>query len=355
MPDNYKQIINSFLNDINLYPEKNKKKKKFLQCMMNLDKHHYKFCDDYKKILKASKFQINIKKNIEEEFYLPVNLFKKFQLISIKKKKIANKLQSSGTTGNASRIFLDVESSIINNRILQKLLKNNLENFNVPIIFFDHVPENLDKKFDARKAAIKGFSIISNEKYFVMKKNGTLDLNKLNKILKSLNGGKAYIFGFTSILWSLFNENLEDIRGDLSNITVIHGGGWKKMQSKKISIENFNYFFKKNFKINKIKNYYGMVEQIGSIFFNCDFNYFHTHSFSDIIIRDNQLKSLPFKKKGLIQLVSLLPRSYPGHSILTEDLGTVFGEDDCKCGKPGKYFKIWGRLPKSEIRGCSDV
>ena len=67
------------------------------------------------------------------------------------------------------------------------------------------------------------------------------------------------------------------------------------------------------------------------------------------------MKSLPFKKKGLIQLVSLLPRSYPGHSILTEDLGTVFGEDDCKCGKPGKYFKIWGRLPKSEIRGCSDV
>ena len=39
------------------------------------------------------------------------------------------------------------------------------------------------------------------------------------------------------------------------------------------------------------------------------------------------MEALPFKKKGLIQLTSLLPRSYPGHSILTEDLGTVFGED----------------------------
>ena len=355
MKDNYKQIINSFLKNESLYSYKYKKKENFLKCMMSLNSHHYKFCENYKKILNANKFKIVVKKKIEDEFYLPVNLFKKFELISIEKKKITNQLQSSGTSGKTSRIFLDTESAIINNRILQKLLKNDLGKFNVPIIFFDHAPDNLNKKYDARKAAIKGFSIISKDKHYVMKKNGTLDLEKFNKIIKNINGGEAYIFGFTSILWSLFNDNLKNMQNNLSNITVIHGGGWKKMEKKNISLENFNNFFQKNFKIKKIKNYYGMVEQIGSIFFNCKFNYFHTHSFADIIIRDKKLEALPFKKKGLIQLTSLLPRSYPGHSILTEDLGTVFGEDDCKCGKPGKYFKIWGRLPKSEVRGCSDV
>jgi hypothetical protein len=58
---------------------------------------------------------------------------------------------------------------------------------------------------------------------------------------------------------------------------------------------------------------------------------------------------------GAVQVFSLLPRSYPGHSILTEDLGTILGCDDCFCGRKGKYFEIHGRIPKAEIRGCSDV
>jgi hypothetical protein len=32
----------------------------------------------------------------------------------------------------------------------------------------------------------------------------------------------------------------------------------------------------------------------------------------------------------------------------------VFGEDNCKCGRLGKYFKITGRIKNAEIRGCSD-
>ena len=61
------------------------------------------------------------------------------------------------------------------------------------------------------------------------------------------------------------------------------------------------------------------------------------------------------KKKGLVQLISCIPTSYPGHNILTEDLGEIIGEDDCKCGYKGKYFKIHGRVKESDIRGCSDA
>ena len=47
--------------------------------------------------------------------------------------------------------------------------------------------------------------------------------------------------------------------------------------------------------------------------------------------------------------------SYPGHSLLTEDEGILLGEDDCRCGRLGKYFKIVGRIKNAEIRGCSDT
>ena len=98
-----------------------------------------------------------------------------------------------------------------------------------------------------------------------------------------------------------------------------------------------------------------MVEQTGSIFFECEKGYFHTSFFSDIIIRDKFFKKQKIKKKGLIQIISLIPTSYPGHSIITEDQGALFGEDNCKCGRSGKYFKVFGRIPKSEIRGCGNI
>ena len=60
-------------------------------------------------------------------------------------------------------------------------------------------------------------------------------------------------------------------------------------------------------------------------------------------------------KKGFVQCFSLIPTSYPGNSIITEDIGEIFGIDDCKCERLGTYFKIYGRAPKAELRGCSDV
>ena len=61
------------------------------------------------------------------------------------------------------------------------------------------------------------------------------------------------------------------------------------------------------------------------------------------------------EKKGLIQLFSLLPTSYPGHNILTEDIGEIVGDNGCQCGLLGKQFLVHGRAEQSEIRGCSDT
>ena len=99
-----------------------------------------------------------------------------------------------------------------------------------------------------------------------------------------------------------------------------------------------------------------MIEQTGSIFIECSQGYLHCSDYSEVIVRNTQtLEPIGFNQEGIIQVLSLLPRSYPGNSLLTEDLGLVLGEDDCKCGKKGKYFIISGRMKESEIRGCSDT
>ena len=98
-----------------------------------------------------------------------------------------------------------------------------------------------------------------------------------------------------------------------------------------------------------------MIEQTGSVYLECEEGYYHCSIFSDIIIRDSNLKPSKINQKGLIQTLSLLPLSYPGHNILTEDIGTIHGVDNCKCGRKGKYFSVFGRVPDADLRGCSDV
>ena len=79
---------------------------------------------------------------------------------------------------------------------------------------------------------------------------------------------------------------------------MFHGGGWKKMQDEKISNEDFKSIIKNSFNINNIINYYGMAEQTGSIYFECEYGKFHTSNFSDVIARNRDLKIV-----GLIKLV----------------------------------------------------
>ena len=108
-------------------------------------------------------------------------------------------------------------------------------------------------------------------------------------------------------------------------------------------------------RVQNVFNYYGMVEQTGSIFMECEAGFLHCSNYSDVIMRRDDFSICEYNETGLIQLISLLPVSYPGHSLLSEDLGEIIGEDNCTCGRLGKYFIVHGRVNKAELRGCSDT
>jgi hypothetical protein len=99
-----------------------------------------------------------------------------------------------------------------------------------------------------------------------------------------------------------------------------------------------------------------MVEQTGCIYMECECGHLHASIFSDVVVRNPLNFSVnKIGERGIVQVLSTIPTSYPGHSLLTEDEGVILGEDDCPCGRKGKYFKIFGRLKNAEIRGCSDT
>lgn len=357
----YNEIDKLFLlqkNPFKKTKEKNLKKKIF----NSLTRFHSKNCQIYKNILLHMKYRENINYDITNLPFLPTNLFKSFDLLSVKKKDIIKTIRSSGTTSKKfSKIFLDKRNSQDQIKVLSTLFSNVINTKKrLPMLIIDTERTIKNRNsFSARTAAINGFSIFCNEICFALNDDLSINFTRVKNFLKKYKKEKKIIFGFTGIIWKYFcnNSNLLKKNYNFSDSIILHGGGWKKLVNQGITNKIFKIKLKKNLKISKVINYYGMVEQTGSIFFECPHcQNFISSIFSDIIIRDKNFKDLGSNKVGVIQLLSVLPTSYPGHNILTEDLGIITKKKHPKCKHSGaKMFKVIGRLEKSEIRGCSDA
>ena len=82
----------------------------------------------------------------------------------------------------------------------------------------------------------------------------------------------------------------------------------------------------------------------------------HASENSSAIVRDPIThRLLDHSHTGLLQVFSTIQKSYPGHSLLTEDVGRTFEGSDCGCGCNRVIVEIDGRLARAEVRGCSDA
>ncbi len=185
-----------------------------------------------------------------------------------------------------------------------------------------------------------------------------LNLPALRSFVEKHGAGRILIFGFTYMVWQYLYQELERIGESvlLDGAILIHSGGWKKLQDQQVSNERFKEALRQRCGVRQVHNFYGMVEQVGGIYMECESGFFHAPNVAEILVRDfHDWSVLPVGRPGLLQTLSVLPRSYPGHSLLTEDLGIVHGIDDCPCGRKGVRFNVLGRMPQAELRGCSDT
>jgi len=336
-------------------------KKTFLFPQLNhLIQLHVEKSSEYRHILQALGLPKGTFENLEDFPYLPVRLFKEFNLKSCSEDAIVKTLTSSGTTSQkVSKVYLDATTAILQTKALVKIMQSFLGKKRLPMMIIDSESVLRDRKmFSARGAGILGLSSFGRNHTYVLDETMQLDLSKVERFLDEFGDAPFLIFGFTFMIWEYFYETLRrnGRTVDMHNGILIHSGGWKKLIEKAVDNATFKAKIASIAGLNNIHNFYGMVEQVGSIFVECEAGNLHAPVFADILIRDPMtLTYLPFGKEGLIEVFSVLPHSYPGHVLLTEDVGTILGEDDCRCGRKGKYFKVRGRLAKAELRGCSDT
>lgn len=334
----------------------------FLKEMQELTLFHRNKCDNYRKITNALGYSdqsiMNINK-IEDIPFLPVRLFKETEMKSISDEDVFKIMKSSGTTGKPSKIYLNKENAINQQKVMLKILGDFIGKQRLPMMVID-TPSVITNRqmFSARGATIMGLDFLAKKKTFVLNEDMSLNFDEMKAFLEMYGKEPFIIFGLTAMVWEGLYKGIEEngFKVDLSNGFLLTGGGWKKLAAKAVDSNTFKEKGRKLCGIKHFMDHYGMTEQSGCIYVECEYGNMHTSIYSDIITRrKDDFTPCKLGEKGIIQVMSVIPNSYPGHSILTEDEGVIIGKDDCPCGRCGKYIKILGRISKAEIRGCSDA
>lgn len=320
---------------------------------------HTSRCPEYERVLNVLGFCNSSYHRVEDIPFIPVRLFKEFDLLSIGRDQVFKTMTSSGTTvQHVSRIFLDRETAAFQTKVLTRLMGHALGKKRLPMLIIDSPGVLSNRKvFSARGAGILGFSMFGLDVTYALNDQMSLNLAAIDSFLERHAGQPIFLFGFTYMIWQYFVLPLRQRKMQLAiaNGVLLHGGGWKKLQDLAVDNVTFRASLHEVAQIRRVVNYYGMVEQAGTIYLECEKGHLHAPIYSDIVVRNHiDFSPSPMGEEGIIEVVSIVPHSYPGHALLTEDMGTILGEDTCPCERLGKYFKVSGRIAQAEVRGCSD-
>jgi len=299
--------------------------------------------------------------------FLPVRMFKADPPLSlVGPDQIKRTLRSSSTTSQSpSQVVLDTLTA----RRMTKGVVNIIRDFIGPTRRPYLIADTPDFRgsanvLGARGAAILGLQPFANEIICCLRLNEAddleLDRERLIEFAKDRADTELLVYGFTFILWKYLVQPLlaEGICLKLPGVRILHSGGWKRLQEQAVEKAVFNEQLARVFGCSpdRITDFYGMVEAVGVIFPDCSEGNKHGPGFGEVIVRSPlTLEPVAEGDYGIVQVCSVLPTSFPGNLLLTEDMAQVIAYDGCPCGRRGVSFRFAGRVPKAELRGCGNI
>jgi hypothetical protein len=299
--------------------------------------------------------------------YLPVGILKADPPLSfVGLDQIKRTLTSSATTSQVpSRVVLDLPTTRRMTKGTAIILRDFIGPARRPYLVVD-TPALMGNgnALGARGAAIQGVQPFASETTYCLGLNDrgdlTLDRDKLREFAKDRTDTELLVYGFTFILWNHLVKPLmaEGICLNLPKARVLHSGGWKRLQDQAVEKTLFNEQLARVFGCSpdRIVDFYGMVESVGVIYPDCPEGNKHAPGFGDVIVRNPlTLEPVQAGETGIVQVCSVLPTSFPGNLLLTEDVAKVLAYDGCSCGRRGISFRFAGRVPKAELRGCGNL
>lgn len=289
----------------------------------------------YKQFLAILKFDISSVKKITDIPFLPIDFFKRFEIITGKNKSQEIFL-SSGTTNTIQSKHFVTDIAVYKESYLASF-----EFFYGPIkdyTILALLPSYLERD---------GSSLIYMVDDFI-KKTQNLDsgfyLNDLDKLaekLQKLNakGRKVLLMGVTYALLDLIEKH----QLNLQNTVIMETGGMKGKRREMIR-EELHEMLCKGFGVTEIHSEYGMTELLSQAYSKGN-GVFETPPWMKILIRDTEdaFSYLPPYKSGGINVIDLANFNSCSF-IATQDLGKIHLNNT---------FEVLGRFDHADIRGCN--
>lgn len=287
-------------------------------------------------------------------------------LNSVPKENVSFALQSSATSGRPSTIVVDKTTSKRQAKAMVKVIGEFIGKERKPFLIMDIDPQSANRHLlGARFAAVTGYLKFANKVGYFLNTDDKgvsyFDVEAMQQFLRELDSNQPVVlFGFTYILYQNVLKAVADSHLDITlpaGSKIIHIGGWKKLESEKISKDLFNARLSACFglKPEDVIDIYGFTEQMGLNYPDCQCGCKHTSAYTRVIVRDPVTReALPAGKEGMLEFITPIPHSYPGNVVLTDDMG-ILEPGECPFGRGGQRFRVVGRLKKAEVRGCGDI
>jgi phenylacetate-coenzyme A ligase PaaK-like adenylate-forming protein len=299
--------------------------------------------------------------------YLPVGAFKSNPpLALVDANEVKRTLTSSATTGQVpSRVVLDAGTAKRMTKGVTTIIRDFIGPARRPYLVID-TPENLSTQGElgARGAAIQGLGSFATEVVCCLRRdpegNTSLDLEKLLECAAKWRESEVLAYGFTYVIWTQLVQPLkrQGITLDIPNVRVLHSGGWKRLQREAVTREVFRGGVASVFGCSpdRVIDFYGMVENVGVVYPDCEHGNKHAPAFAEVVVRNPlTLEPVAAGQQGLVQVCSVLPTSFPGFLVLTDDMAEIIDYEECPCGRRGTSFRFAGRVPRAEVRGCGNL
>lgn len=335
----------------------------FYNAVMESFDYQIKHSKEFKTWSKFNNVESSLSINSLEDLpFFPSTIFKHTSLSS--SKNDFKTIKSSGTSSQIkSTIFLDKENAKRQTIVLGKILSYIFGKKRKPFLVVDADPsvDYKNNELSARFAGMSGYLMAASRKTYILsnsENNLDLDIDELKEILVdySHDNQPLVMIGYTYLIFEklLLKLESENCKISLPKDTIfVHFGGWKKLKDKKISKVKLNKLIEKylNIKNGNIVDIYGFTEQLGTVYPSHGAKGSRVPAYSEVIVRDTQtLKPVKDGDVGFLQFISPIPISYPGLSILNDDLGRIVSRINNKV-----EFEVIGRPEDAEPRGCGDT
>lgn len=289
----------------------------------------------YKQFLTVLNFDTALVKKITDIPFLPIDFFKRFEIITgtYQPQEI---FLSSGTTGikQSKHFVADVS-------IYETSYSKSFEQFYGTIedyVFLALLPSYLEREGSSLIYMVNDLIKKSNNE------NSGFYLNNIDELAAKLNmldasGKKIMLIGVTYALLDLIERH----QFNLKNSIVLETGGMKGRRKEMIR-EELHEILCSKFGVETIHSEYGMTELLSQAYSKGK-GIFETPPWMKILIRDTEdaLSYIPNFKSGGINIIDLA--NYNSCSfIATQDLGKKHSDTT---------FEILGRFDHADIRGCN--